>query len=220
MLALIACTTSLSAQITREQADKIVWKHIQNEVTIPYLLYAQNDTPGAEGLMITTYHEETVKVKYACWAYYLNENPGVNEPVQHRYLFVKEDDRNLLEIITSNDLVPDLTGCEPVLGSVNVKKEFISIYPNPTTGVLNLIQGIAGQARNDERENITLYPNPTTGELEIKNYELGINSIEVFDVFGRKVSSHHLITSSSHQHLAPNFRYLFCKSNYRCRRGG
>jgi len=42
----------------------------------------------------------------------------------------------------------------------------ITIYPNPTTGELNLIQGIAGQARNDVR------------------------SIEVFDVYGRKVSSH------------------------------
>ncbi|MCL2435053.1 MAG: T9SS type A sorting domain-containing protein, partial [Lentimicrobiaceae bacterium] len=45
------------------------------------------------------------------------------------------------------------------------------------------------------------------------NYELGtaaplgassaklINSIEVFDVYGRKVSSHHLIASSSHQKI-------------------
>jgi len=38
-------------------------------------------------------------------------------------------------------------------------------------------------------ENITLYPNPTTGELTIKNYELKITSIEIFDVYGRNVGA-------------------------------
>jgi len=46
----------------------------------------------------------------------------------------------------------------------------IKLYPNPTTGVLNLIQ-----------ERIT-------------NYELGINKVEIFDIYGKK---HHLITPSS-----------------------
>ena len=49
----------------------------------------------------------------------------------------------------------------------------IAVYPNPTTGVLNLIQ-----------ERIT-------------NYELRIKDVEIFDIFGKKLSSHHLITSSS-----------------------
>jgi len=34
---------------------------------------------------------------------------------------------------------------------------------------------------------INLYPNPTTGELRITNYELRIDNVEIFDVFGRKV---------------------------------
>ena len=33
---------------------------------------------------------------------------------------------------------------------------------------------------------INLYPNPTTGELRIESGELRINSVEIFDVFGRK----------------------------------
>jgi hypothetical protein len=33
----------------------------------------------------------------------------------------------------------------------------------------------------------TVYPNPTTGELRITNYELRITSIDVFDVYGRKL---------------------------------
>ena len=56
---------------------------------------------------------------------------------------------------------------------------------------------------------LKVYPNPTTGELRISpagggqrgwnNYELRIKSVEVYDVYGRKLSSHHLITSSSNQ---------------------
>ena len=163
MLVFIAWTISLSAQITREQADVIVWEHIQNEVTPPCLLYVYEHAPSAEGIVINTYKEETVKVKYACWAYYLNENPGVSEPTQHRYLFVKESDGNLLEIITTNDVTPELTEWEWLpssFGLGNLQKEIISIFPNPTTG-----------------------------ELRIENGELRIRSVEVFDVYGRKLQS-------------------------------
>jgi hypothetical protein len=37
-----------------------------------------------------------------------------------------------------------------------------------------------------EDEQILIYPNPTRGELIIKNYELGITNIEIFDMMGRK----------------------------------
>ena len=37
--------------------------------------------------------------------------------------------------------------------------------------------------------NVTLYPNPTTGELQVTSDELQITSIEVFDVYGRKLLS-------------------------------
>jgi hypothetical protein len=49
-----------------------------------------------------------------------------------------------------------------------------------------------------ELEGVSLFPNPTTGELRVTSYELRIMDVEVFDVYGRKLSSHHLITSSSH----------------------
>ena len=45
--------------------------------------------------------------------------------------------------------------------------------------------------------SLRVYPNPTTGELTITNYELGITSIEIFDIYGRNLLSNHLITSSS-----------------------
>ena len=43
---------------------------------------------------------------------------------------------------------------------------------------------------NELLDEISVVPNPTTGELRIENYELGIKSIEVFDVYGRKLLSH------------------------------
>jgi len=160
MLVLMAWATSLSAQITQEQADKIVWKHVQNEATLPYLLYVYNHAPSAEGIMIMTYNEEIVKVKYACWAYYLNENPEASEPCQHRYLFVKEDNGNLLEIITSNDLgQEDLTEWLPV----------------PLSAI-------------DKEENYScvVYPNPVRDELKIENGKLKIENIEIHNVVGQK----------------------------------
>jgi hypothetical protein len=174
MSVLLAWASSLTAQITREQADTIVFQYIQDEVTTPCLLYVYNQTPSANEMTINTYNDEIIKVKYACWTYYLNENPEIPEPCQHRYLFVKENDGNLLEIITSNDLGPEeLTEWEPILGIIDRERE----------------------------ENILVYPNPTTGELRITNYGLQIDEIEIYDVYGRKLSSNHLIDSSPHPHI-------------------
>ncbi|MCL2245539.1 MAG: hypothetical protein FWC10_00255 [Lentimicrobiaceae bacterium] len=48
-------------------------------------------------------------------------------------------------------------------------------------------------------------------ELRITNYELGMGApsvveVEVFDVYGRKLTSH--------QHLSPSFRSLFCENSH------
>ena len=37
-------------------------------------------------------------------------------------------------------------------------------------------------------DDISIYPNPTDGELRITNYELRITDVEVFDIYGRKLS--------------------------------
>ena len=60
-------------------------------------------------------------------------------------------------------------------------------------------QSESSEFKNNALENITLVPNPTTGELRITNYELRIEDIEIFDVYGKKLLSNHLIpTSSNH----------------------
>jgi hypothetical protein len=150
---------SLHAQITQEQANAIVLQHIQNEITPPYVLYVSTHAPS-EGIVITTHNKEIIKAKYACWAYYLNEFPDVNTPCQHRYLFVKADDGNLLEIVTSNDFIPDLTDW--------------TLVP------LRVIE--------KETNNILIYPNPTTGELRMESGEWRMENVEIFDISGRKQS--------------------------------
>ncbi|MCL2313192.1 MAG: T9SS type A sorting domain-containing protein [Firmicutes bacterium] len=155
----IAFSTTLVAQITREQADAIVLQHIKNELISSYKLYVYNHEPSGSGIVIATYNEEKIKIKYACWFYYLNENPEITVPCQHRYLLVKENNGNLLEIITSKDLgIENFTEWEIILGITDKEKE----------------------------QNIVLYPNPTTSELRITNYELGSRNVEIFDAYGRK----------------------------------
>ena len=152
MLVLIAWTTSLTAQITREQADSIVLEYIQKEVT----LYVNINTPNEEGITITTSNQETFKTKYACWAYYLDEN----ESSQRRYLFVKENNGNLLEIIAKNDIsTNDLTQWTVV---------------DKSTGL------IAGKESNIK----TLYPNPTTNTVYIKTKNGTVPEVKLFSISG------------------------------------
>jgi type III secretory pathway lipoprotein EscJ len=63
-LVLLACATSLTAQITYEQANAIVFQHIQNEVNTPYKLYVYNHAPSANDIVLTTHNDEKIKVKH------------------------------------------------------------------------------------------------------------------------------------------------------------
>jgi hypothetical protein len=48
-------------------------------------------------------------------------------------------------------------------------------------------------------QTVMVYPNPTNGELRVTSYKLQVTGIELFDVYGRKLLSNHLIpTSSNH----------------------
>ena len=61
-------------------------------------------------------------------------------------------------------------------------------------------------------EKITIYPNPTTSKLKIESGELRVENVEIFDIYGKQLSSHHLIISSSHHtidisHLSAGFYF-------------
>jgi len=49
--------------------------------------------------------------------------------------------------------------------------------------------------------SISIFPNPTSENLRIESGELKIESVEIYDIYGRKLSSCHLIISSSHHHI-------------------
>ena len=72
----------------------------------------------------------------------------------------------------------------------------VSNYPAKVTVPLEVVP--VGISENDLAD-LKVYPNPTAGELRMENGELRIENVEVFDVYGRKLSSNHLIpTSSNH----------------------
>jgi hypothetical protein len=55
-----------------------------------------------------------------------------------------------------------------------------------------------GINENEQGARFMLYPNPAKSEITITNYELRITDVEIYNVYGRKLSSHHFIPSSSH----------------------
>jgi len=131
------------AQVKREQADAIVSEYLQNEVTRPYFLYVNNNTPSQGDIVLTTDKGEIIKAKYACRVYFLDEYFDVNGPSQRRYLLVNENIGNLLEIITTNDSGPgDLASWEVVSmpSGLAERKDDIgkSLYPNPVDDWLAL----------------------------------------------------------------------------------
>jgi hypothetical protein len=73
------------------------------------------------------------------------------------------------------------------------------MLPSETVSATYYVGGSVSESKLDEL--ISVYPNPTTGELRVTSDKLQIENIEVFDVYGRKIFSNHLITSSSHQKI-------------------
>jgi len=55
-----------------------------------------------------------------------------------------------------------------------------------------------------EECDVEICPNPTTGQLQIQSSKFKVQSVDIYDVFGRKQSSNHLITTSSN-HLIDIF---------------
>jgi len=88
--------STLSAQITREEADEIVLERMSREIP-PYTVYAQENIQT--NMVITTSAEEVIELDYACWAYYINYADNAN-----CYLMVNESNGNLLEINTKSDV--------------------------------------------------------------------------------------------------------------------
>ena len=64
------------------------------------------------------------------------------------------------------------------------------LYLNTETDTVCYCQSSVGVKGVKELEGVAVYPNPTTGKLRIKNEELRVNNVEIFDIYGRNVIPH------------------------------
>ena len=97
----LAYAMSLTAQVTREQADSIVLERMSSE-TRAYTLYA-NEALQEEGYTINTSAGEVFELDYSCCVYFVRYTNEVNV----KYLIVKESTGNLLEFNAQNDEGPE-----------------------------------------------------------------------------------------------------------------
>jgi hypothetical protein len=168
LLKVFSFSTISFAQVTREQADQIVYKYVTDEeLRMDYLLiYTIDSLSNADGVStITNSNNETFGVDYPSWVYHINEWMDVNGPYFRRYLFIDKTTGNILEVKTRRDFGPSDPGLE----------KWQLIYQEAGG-----ISGINGNL--DE----SYFPNPTGDFLEItckKDFE----SIAIFDLEGKPV---------------------------------
>jgi len=102
-----------------------------------------------------------------------------------------------------NELVTDFSGITYFHDNPTGEEHCYKVEVNCLEGGVSpfsnefCIPGV-GVKENGENTKFTLYPNPAKNELRITNYELRGGVIEIYDIYGKKISSHHLIASSSH----------------------
>ena len=90
--------------------------------------------------------------------------------------------------LTLTETTGEILGTPTIEGMFHFTVKATNALGSDTKTLSILIEGVG--VWENELLDVTVYPNPTTGELRIRNYELGITGIEVFDVYGRKLTSH------------------------------
>jgi len=133
---LLIFSTSLSAQISRNEADEIVKKYLENKVAQVYPFYIKTDVTG--DFTLTTSNRETFRVKYDCWIYLKSESAFSKT----RYLFVNKDNGCLTEIVANNDAGPDDLSSWKVVdtfsGIEEIENRDTFPYPNPVEDWLTI----------------------------------------------------------------------------------
>jgi RNA polymerase subunit RPABC4/transcription elongation factor Spt4 len=116
LIAPLVLFSTLSAQITQQQADFIVQQRMSDE-TKPFTVYAKENVQPT-GYTISTATGEILELDYPAWIYYVSftgkvASPHlVTEPAEVRndafgkYLIVKESSGNLLDVNVKNDTGP------------------------------------------------------------------------------------------------------------------
>jgi len=92
---------TLTAQITIEQADEIVIIYMKDEIK-PHNIFAKEEVQ-IDGFTVVTSTGEELELDYSCFVYYVKYNKETNG----KYLAVKANNGNILEVNTKKDGGPD-----------------------------------------------------------------------------------------------------------------
>ena len=93
--------SALSAQTERESTNKIVLEYMSTEEQ-PHIIYAKGYGP-MKSAILTTSTGEMFEIDYPAWIYYVR----YANIASGRYLIVKENNGNILEIKAKNDIGPN-----------------------------------------------------------------------------------------------------------------
>ena len=78
-----------------------------------------------------------------------------------------------------------------------ITEETIWKYAMDNTAIAFWSEAVAIDETQDNH-SIKIHPNPTTGELRIESSMFNVQCLEIFDIFGKKLSTHTLTPTSSH----------------------
>jgi len=193
----LSAVATYQIKVTAIAEEDMIPSNNSKTVTIRNFVYNTDATLSnlsvSEGELLPEFNSNiynyTVNVEYGVEEIAITATPNnPNAIVTGTGTFSLEEGENIFTLtVTAEDGATELSYIITINRSVNVKDSNLS--------------------------KIYLYPSPTTGQLSIVNCQLSINKVEIFDIYGRILSSHHLITSSSHHqidisHLHPGVYFL------------
>ena len=98
--------------------------------------------------------------------------------------------------LTLNENTGEISGIPTAEGTFNFTVKTTNSVGSDTKTLNIFINGV-GVVETHNCASLQVHPNPTTGQLTINNEQLTITNVEIYDIYGKKLSSHHLIASSS-----------------------
>jgi hypothetical protein len=141
-----------------------------------------------------------------CAAVWVEEEANINNNIQVTWdapaeatpdeYYVYRDDEKITQTTDTHFLDALETTGEYCYKIAAIYAENQSDFSNQACATIPIIDAI-----KEFSSKYLIYPNPTTGELTINNEQLIINNVEIFDIYGRVVSSHQLIASSAHHQI-------------------